>query len=245
MSVYVPLSRVPKVLHVAQRLLPLQKDFDSHSGRFWMQTQLLSISNQLTMSQVLRAFAKQLPIALPTDTVYGLSCPFDSATGIQALYRVKGRDPSKAIPVLLGCREQLVQVAQPFHSDIAAALASRFWPGPLTIVLSAQPHLPSELLAGGTTVAVRLVSHPVFEAISCQTGPLATTSANLSGQPDCSNAQDVYSQLQGRIPLIVNGGPSPESQPSTIVKVVEQDVTVVRSGSLAAAVEDFLGGGYA
>lgn len=205
-----------------------------------MQTQLLSMADKLTMSQVHHAFALELPIALPTDTVYGLSCPFDSAAGIQALYRVKCRHPSKAIPVLLGAREHLAQVAQPFHSDVAAALAKRFWPGPLTIVLPAQPHLPQDLLAGGTTVAVRVVDHPVFKEIASQMGPLATTSANLSGQPDCSRAQEVFEQLQGRIPLIVNGGQSPESRPSTIVKVVEQEVTVVRLGSLAAEVKEFL-----
>ncbi len=205
-----------------------------------MQTQLLPITDAHIMDQVRRAFAAQLPIAVPTDTVYGLSCPYDSSAGIEALYRVKGRPYSKAIPVLLGAAEQLSQVAQPFGSELATALAARFWPGPLTIILPAQPHLPTALLAGGDTVAVRFADHPVFQTIACQTGPLATTSANVSGQPDCSHAHEVYRHLQGRIPLIVDAGPSPESRPSTIVKVTQQEVTIVRPGSLTPAVQAFL-----
>ena len=205
-----------------------------------METQLLPITDDRIMDHVSRAFSAQLPIALPTDTVYGLSCPYDSAAGIEALYRIKGRPLSKAIPILLGASEQLPLVVQPFHSELAAALAARFWPGPLTIILPAQPHLPAALLAGGDTVAVRVVDHPIFQKIALQMGPLATTSANVSGQPDCSHAHEVYRHLQGRIPLIVNAGHSPESQPSTIVKVARQDVTIVRPGSLAAAVREFL-----
>ncbi len=205
-----------------------------------METQLLPIADEHIMDHVHRAFAARLPIALPTDTVYGLSCPHDNAAGIKALYRVKGRPFTKAIPVLLGAAEQLPQIARPFHSELAAALAARFWPGPLTIILPAQPHLPAVLLAGGDTVAVRVVDHPVFREIACRTGPLATTSANVSGQPDCHHAQEVYRQLQGRIPLIVDAGPSPESQPSAIVKVTGEDIQIVRSGSLAMTVREFL-----
>ena len=205
-----------------------------------MQTQMLPISDLTYMDHVRRAFAAHQPIALPTDTVYGLSCPFDSIAGVEALYRVKGRPLGKAIPILLGKMEQLAQVALPFHSNISAALADRFWPGPLTLIVAAHPTVPAELLAGGENVAVRVVDHPIFQAISGQMGPLATTSANLSGQPDCSLATEVYKQLQGRIPFIVDAGQSPEKCPSTIVKVVEQQVTVVRPGSLAAEVEEFL-----
>ncbi len=205
-----------------------------------MHTQLLSVTDDRLMDHVRRAFAAQLPIAVPTDTVYGLSCPYDSAAGIAALYRIKERPRGKAIPILLGATEQLPQVARPFHSEVAAALAARFWPGPLTIILPAQPHLPAVLLAGGDTVAVRVVDHPAFQSLALQLGPLATTSANVSGQPDCSHAQEVYRHLRGRIPLIVNAGRSPESRPSTIVKVTRQDVAIVRPGSLAPAIREFL-----
>ena len=207
-----------------------------------MLTQMLPISDAKYMDQVRRAFAAHQPVAIPTDTVYGLSCPFDCIAGVEALYKVKGRPPGKAIPILLGKLEQLALVALPIQSEMAAALAARFWPGPLTLILAARPTVPPGLLAGGETIAVRVVDHPIFQEISGQMGPLATTSANLSGRPDCSLASEVYKQLQGRIPLIVDAGQSPENCPSTIVKVEEQQVTVVRSGSLATAVEEFLSG---
>lgn len=186
------------------------------------------------------AFASGLPIALPTDTVYGLSCPFDHESGIAALYEIKGRPPEKAIPVLLAARSQLKQVALPFQSEVAAALAERFWPGPLTLILPARHDLSAELLAGGDTVAVRVVDHPVFRAVAERFGPLATTSANRSGSPDCRSAQAVNDQLHGRLPLILDGGESPEAQPSAIVKAQGGKVSVLRSGSLAKAVSEFL-----
>lgn len=183
-----------------------------------------------------RVLATGMPFALPTDTVYGLACAYDNPQAIRALYRVKGRPVGKAIPVLLGAMSQLPLVAPASRTDLTAQLMARFWPGPLTIILEAHPALPAALLADGTTVAVRVVDNPVFQAIALRMGPLATTSANLSGQSDCSRASDVLAQLQGRIPLIVDGGPTPETQPSTIVAVANDGITVIREGSLSTAI---------
>lgn len=201
-------------------------------------TTILAAAAPELRSRVQAAAAAHQPFALPTDTVYGLSCPFDDRVAIEALYRVKGRSKDKAIPVLLGTKAQLALVVPPWPSALVKRLADHFWPGPLTIVMEARPGLPSALLGGGDTVAVRVVDHPVFQAVAAFTGPLATTSANLSGRPDCSDAQAVEAQLEGRIPLIVDGGRSPQSRPSTIVQAHGERLRILRAGSLSEAVQN-------
>ncbi len=174
--------------------------------------------------------------ALPTDTVYGLACHYNDPAAIQALYHAKGRPPHKALPVLLGDPAHLPQVTRPVTSALVQRLMEQFWPGPLTLVLEAHPGLAPDLLSGGSTVAVRVVDNPVFQAIANRFGPLATSSANLSGHPDCSDAPAVHQQLQGRIPLIVDGGPTRDTQPSTIVSVHRERITILREGSLSTAI---------
>ncbi|MFZ1753137.1 MAG: Sua5/YciO/YrdC/YwlC family protein, partial [Caldilineaceae bacterium] len=94
-------------------------------------------------------------IAAPTDTVYGLVCRYDRRGAIEELYRVKERPPEKALPVLLGDESQLAQVVEGELSALAQELIACFWPGPLTLILPALPHLPPVLTAGGSTVGVR------------------------------------------------------------------------------------------
>lgn len=178
-------------------------------------------------------------IAAPTDTVYGLVCHYDSEAAIEALYEAKGRPPEKALPILLADEAQLDEVVA-HVSDLARRLMARFWPGPLTLVLPARPHLPARLTAGMTTVAVRVPDHAVLQALARRSGPLASSSANRSGGPDCTSADAVLAQLDERIPLIVDGGTTPGGVPSTVVALGPDGVTILRPGPIAQEIQRFL-----
>ncbi len=169
-------------------------------------------------------------VAFPTDTVYGLGAAINDPQAIDQLYVVKGRDTAKAIAVLIGNLDDLPQVARDM-SWSALRLAERFWPGPLTLVLARQAGLPDNL-SPLPTIGVRMPDHPVALALLRQTGPLAVTSANLSGQPSTSSAQQVYQQLGGQVPLIIDGGQTPGGQPSTVVDCTIPKPAILRPGPI-------------
>ena len=134
-------------------------------------------------------------IAAPTDTVYGVMCRYDRPAAIESLFTIKKRSPDKAIPILIGDRAQLGLVAQEPITRAAEMLIERFWPGPLTLVLPARPELPFALTAGTTTVGVRMPAHAGLCALMRRSGPLAATSANLSGAAETHTAAEVARQL--------------------------------------------------
>lgn len=169
-------------------------------------------------------------VAFPTDTVYGLGAAIHSPQAIDQLYVVKGRDTAKAIAVLIGNLDDLPQVARDMNRS-ALRLAERFWPGPLTLVVARQLGLPDNL-SPLPTIGVRMPDHPVALALLRQTGPLAVTSANLSGHPSSSTAQQVYQQLGGQIPLIIDAGQTPGGQPSTVVDCTTPDPVILRPGPI-------------
>ena len=169
-------------------------------------------------------------VAFPTDTVYGLGAAINDPQAIDQLYVVKGRDTAKAIAVLIGNLDDLPQVARDM-SWSALRLMERFWPGPLTLVLARQAGLPDNL-SPLPTIGVRMPDHPVALALLRQTGPLAVTSANLSGQPSTSSAQQVYQQLGGQVPLIIDGGQTPGGQPSTVVDCTTPEPAILRPGPI-------------
>jgi L-threonylcarbamoyladenylate synthase len=170
-------------------------------------------------------------VAFPTDTVYGLGAALFNRQAIEQLYIVKGRDAAKAIAVLVGDEAGLSLVAGEM-SSVAVRLARRFWPGPLTLVLPAHPALPANL-SPLPTVGVRMPDHPVALALLRRTGPLAVTSANLSGEPSTTTAQEVYAQLSGRIPFILDGGQTPGRLPSTVVDCTGSALVILRQGPVS------------
>jgi L-threonylcarbamoyladenylate synthase len=170
-------------------------------------------------------------VAFPTDTVYGLGAALFNHQAIDRLYVVKGRDIAKAIAVLVGDETALEQVAGVL-SGFAASLARRFWPGPLTLVVAAHPALPANL-SPLPTVGVRMPDHPLALALLRRTGPLAVTSANLSGEPSAVTAEEVYAQLNGRIPLILDGGHTPGGLPSTVVDCTGSEPVILRPGPIS------------
>lgn len=205
-----------------------------------MTTAVMGAGMEEALAAATAAVAGDQVIAAPTDTVYGLVCRFDSSRAIQRLYRVKERPPEKALPVLIGDESQLAQVIAGRISETTQALIARFWPGPLTLILPALPHLPPVLTAGGATVGVRIPNQPFLRELARRAGPLASSSANRSGGPECSTAEAVLAQLDGRIPLLVDGGSTPLGQASTVLDISAPMPRILREGPLGLAVRALL-----
>ena len=186
------------------------------------------------IAEAVEALVRGGVIAFPTDTVYGIGADVRRLDAIAALYEVKGRPTDKAIPLLLAGAEELNAVAQEVPES-AWRLAEQFWPGALTLVVRRAPSLPPVLSAEGSTVAVRVPDHPVVRALIGGLGaPLAATSANISGQPSPVTAEEVLAQLEGRIVLLLDGGPCPGGHASTVVDLTATPVRILRAGPITA-----------
>lgn len=172
-------------------------------------------------------------MAFPTDTVYGLGALAFMKQSVGRLYTIKGREHNKAIAVLIGKADQLGEIAEQ-PSEAAQRLARRFWPGPLTLVLARHMQVPKGL-APGDSIGVRMPNHPVALALLAEAGPMAVTSANLSGEANTENASEVASQLNGRIHLIIDGGKAPGGVPSTVVDMTGEMPSILRSGPISEA----------
>jgi len=173
-------------------------------------------------------------VAFPTDTVYGVGAHAFQPEAVAALYAVKNRPTSKAIPILVAQNEDMARVARHVPA-VAWELAERFWPGGLTLVLLRAEKVPSVVTAGGNTLAIRCPDHPIPLALANAIGaPLAATSANLSGQPSPTTARQVVEQLAGRVPLIIDGGECPAGVPSSVVDLSLSPPRLLRAGAVPA-----------
>ena len=193
-----------------------------------MQTRLIPADQPEAIPAAIQALKRGELVAFPTDTVYGVGALVHDPEGIAQLYQVKERGAEKAIPVLLGDPGDLALVALEV-GPVALRLAGRFWPGALTLVVPRHPALP-EIISPYPTIGVRMPDHPVALRLLRAAGPLAATSANLSGAQSATTAEEVMSQLAGRIALILDGGRAPGGQPSTVVDCTGPDPEILRPG---------------
>ena len=195
-----------------------------------MKSQVLPADAANAMDAALGVLRAGGLVAFPTDTVYGIGALAFDEKAVQSIYEAKGRSDEKAIPVLLAGTAELDQVS---HSlpRMARLLAEQFWPGPLTLVVPKVSRLPSAVSASDT-VGVRVPDHPVALALLKRSGPLAVTSANLSGQPSPCTAQDVLQQLDGRVPLILDAGRTPGGIPSTVLDCTRAEPHILRAGPI-------------
>jgi len=196
-----------------------------------METTILTATHSNAIYQAVKVLRRGGLVAFPTDTVYGVGALPSHRQAVAQLYEIKGRDSAKAIPILLSDPSELDQVAVAV-SDMAQRLAQRFWPGPLTLVVPIQPSLPEEI-SSGATVGVRMPDHSVALELMRQTGPLAVTSANLSGATSSVTAQEVLEQLGGRIQLILDGGRAPGGSSSTVVDCTGPEPKILRLGPVS------------
>jgi len=193
-------------------------------------TKVMPITAPEALKTAQAIIAKGGLVVFPTDTLYGLACDYRNPEAIQAIYRAKGRSTAKAFPVLIANFDQLaLLVCNP--SPIAEKLMTKYWPGPLTLILPKLENLP-EALTPYPGLAVRMPKHPFALELLAQAGPLAVTSANLSDQPNPLDAEGVLAQLDGKVDLILDGGKLPTSPGSTIVDCTTSQLKLVRAGAI-------------
>jgi L-threonylcarbamoyladenylate synthase len=198
-----------------------------------LQTRVLSAADPQGIAAAVDILRAGGLVAFPTDTVYGVAANAFLPAAVEKLYVVKERGRDKAIPLLLGDKADVGRVARDVPAG-AVRLMERYWPGGLTVVVWAQEHVPAIVTAGTGTVAVRLPDHTVPRTLARALGaPLATTSANLSGQPSPRTAADVMADLGGRIHLILDGGPCPGGVDSTVVDLTVDPPRIARAGAIA------------
>jgi L-threonylcarbamoyladenylate synthase len=195
-----------------------------------MSTKVISTGNPIAFDAGLQILQAGGVIAFPTDTVYGLGCLVTLSSSIDRLFEIKERDTTKAIAVLIGDLDQLDQVTIRI-GEKALRLAEKFWPGALTLVVPRNPKLPANL-SPLPTIGVRMPNHAFARALLQRSGPLATTSANISGQPNPVTAQDVLAQLADRVDLVLDGGSCPGGIPSTVVDCTANELRLLREGAL-------------
>ena len=190
---------------------------------------------QTEIAQAVNCLADGGVVAIPTDTLYGLAADALNPAALERVYQVKGRPADMPLPVLVSGWEQVAAVSNvggPARA-IAERLASRYWPGPLTLVLPSAPGLPPRLTAGRDTIAVRMPDHEVPLALAGGLGrPITGTSANPSGAEDITDPEDLRRCLGGLVDGIITAGKQPQGTASTIVAVSENGLTLLRAGAL-------------
>jgi L-threonylcarbamoyladenylate synthase len=180
-------------------------------------------------------------VVLPTDTVYGIGADAFSSSAVQSLLAAKNRGPDMPVGVLVGSWSTIdgLVLSVPQHARL---LIEAFWPGDLSIVLPHAPSLAWDLGRSGGTVMLRMPLHPVAIELLRDVGPMAVSSANRSGQPPAANVGDARDQLGDSVAVYLDGGPSGEPVPSTIVDLTGVEPVVLREGAVSvAAVAEVIG----
>ena len=197
-----------------------------------MQTKVVPFSDQ-AIADATRLILAGHPVAVPTETVYGLAADATSASAVAAIYAAKGRPSFN--PLIVHVRNMDDARAIGTFSSAAVKLAEQYWPGPLTIVvpLRADARIASLTTAGLSTIALRIPDHRAMRALLASTGlPLAAPSANASGSISPTRADHVLRTLAGKIPMIVDDGPTAGGIESTIVKVEGNATYLLRHGPI-------------
>jgi len=183
-----------------------------------MQTRIMAADQPGAVHQAIILLEGGELVAFPTDTVYGIGAAAFNPEAIDRLFLAKARLRSKAIPVLLGNAAALPQVGLEIN-PMVQRLADHFWPGALTLIVKRHPALPKNI-SPLSTVGVRVP---------------AVTSANISGEPSTNTAEGVFAQLNGRLPMILDGGRAPGGKPSTVVDCTGTAPTIMRAGPISQA----------
>lgn len=170
-------------------------------------------------------------VVMPTDTVYGIGCDAFSAKGVEALLAAKGRGPQSPPPVLIPNTQTLHALAESVP-DVAVRLAETFWPGALTMILRAQPSLGWNLGETRGTVALRMPDHKIALALLEEVGPMAVSSANLTGEPAATTCQQAEAYLGSSVSVYLDGGTSPKGEASTILDLTSIVDTYDADGGL-------------
>lgn len=198
-----------------------------------LKTLLLPASQPGSITTAGRLLRRGQLVVYPTDTLYGVGAAAFDPAAIAALYAVKERPLAKGLPILLADAQALDRVARAVPA-VAQPLIDRFWPGPLTLILPRRADLPANI-SPNDGIAVRVPDHAVSRAIiAAAGGAVATSSANLSGAPSARTAAAALAMLDSRVAAIVDDGPSPRGEASTILDCTCDPPRLIRPGPVSA-----------
>ncbi len=175
-------------------------------------------------------------LGMPTDTFYGLAADPFNLRAVDKVYDIKTRSRHKPLSLMIESVDQASELSKDLPDEFYA-LARKFWPGPLTIIVRAGSRLPLKVTANTGNVALRVPNARIPRAVVTAAAiPITATSANLSGASECTSAEQVRDQLHGRISIIVDGGTSPRDVASTIVDLTDQAARwrIIREGAIPA-----------
>ena len=198
-------------------------------------TRILTFSDE-AIDAAARLIGEGFPVAIATETVYGLAADATNAEAVARIYEAKGRPSFNPLIVHVPDLTAAERIGE--FGNEARALADQYWPGPLTLVvpLRANCGIASLVTAGLSTIALRVPAHPAMQALLRRTGrPLAAPSANASGRISPTRAGHVLKSLEGRIPLIVDAGPTERGLESTIVAATDRQIRLLRRGPVEVA----------
>lgn len=191
-----------------------------------MRAEIVKISSESPEASLVAYAAEQIKsgqvLGMPTDTFYGLAADPFNLRAVERVYEIKSRSRHKPLSLLIESEEQAEMLARDPLPDNFYILARKFWPGPLTIIVPAASRLPLKVTANTGNIAIRIPQAKIpLQVIRAAGVPITATSANLSGESECTTAAAVLQQLQERIPIVVDGGTSPREVASTIVDLSE------------------------
>ena len=203
-----------------------------------MRPEFVKINCDTPEASLIRYAAEQIRagqvLGMPTDTFYGLAADPYNLRAVERVYEIKSRSRHKPLSLLIGSVDQAEELSQPLPEEFYA-LARRYWPGPLTIIVKASSSLPLKVTANTGNVALRVPNAQIpLAVVQAAKIPITATSANLSGESECTTALAVRDQLQDRITIIVDGGTSPREVSSTIVDLTDEEARwrVLREGTI-------------
>jgi L-threonylcarbamoyladenylate synthase len=205
-----------------------------------VRAEIVKISSDSPETSLIKYAADQIRagevLGMPTDTFYGLAADPFNLRAVDRVYDIKTRSRHKPLSLLIESVDQAEELAKDLPEEFYA-LARKYWPGPLTIIVRAGSRLPLKVTANTGNVALRVPNARIPRAVVVAAAiPITATSANLSGASECTSAEQVRDQLQGRINIIVDGGTSPRDIPSTIVDLTDDNGhwRIIREGAIAA-----------
>lgn len=194
-----------------------------------METKLLK-PNEESINLACKLLKKGEVVAVPTETVYGLAGDATNGSAIKKIFEAKGRPADNPLIVHISSLDMLDGIVREINED-AQKLAENFWPGPLTIIMPKGNKVCKETTAGLDSVGVRMPANEIAREIISRSGvPFSAPSANLSGKPSPTNANDVFADMNGKIPLIIDGGESDAGVESTVISVLEDTPIILRPG---------------
>ncbi len=205
-----------------------------------MRVEMVKINSENPEPSLVRYAADQIRsgevLGMPTDTFYGLAADPFNLRAVERVYEIKSRSRHKALSLLIEDVEQAEELARPLPEEFHA-LAKKFWPGPLTMIVKAASRLPLKVTANTGNVALRIPNAKIpLAVVQAARIPITATSANLSGEAECTTAVALRDQLGMRVPIIVDGGTSPREIPSTIVDLTDEEARwkVLREGAISS-----------